>query len=173
MCLAAGMALVTFAMGYLPQKFTNARMLHVMSTFGAGSLLGCLTLILFPESMMSIQTDAVIKDPATGKLQINPSTTVTVGLSVMLGFSVMVLVNEITSRMFKSSLELGQPSSANKQVKVATYGMCIHSAAEGLSLGASLFLSIFGQGSLGLIVVLALLLHKAPESIGYGTFLLN
>ena len=35
----------------------------------------------------------------------------------------------------------------------------------------NVLVSLYGQGSLGMIVVLALLMHKAPESIGYGTFL--
>lgn len=87
----------------------------------------------------------------------------------MSGFAVMVVIDEIVSRMFKKSIE--DTSTNSTQVKVATYGMCIHSAAEGLSLGASLFVSFFGQGSLGLIVVMAILMHKAPESIGYGSFL--
>lgn len=52
--LAIGMVAVTFAMGYLPQKFTNARLLSLLSTFGAGNLLGVTFLILFPESIMAI-----------------------------------------------------------------------------------------------------------------------
>ena len=60
--------------------------------------------------------------------------------------------------------------------------MCIHSAAEGLSIAGTLFsklvqlfylwlVSLYGNSGIGMMVVIALLVHKAPEAIGYGLFL--
>jgi zinc transporter 9 len=54
-------------------------------------------------------------------------------------------------------------------VLVTTIGLALHSVAD----GASMFLSDktnSAQG-LGLLIFLAILLHKAPASIGFGTFL--
>lgn len=84
-----------------------------MSTFGAGNLLGVLSLILFPESMMSISGSSFIQKPGSNAVSIDPAITMTVGLSVMFGFSVMVIIDEIVSRMFKSSLEAADQTQAH------------------------------------------------------------
>ena len=128
-----GMVLVTFFMGYLPQYFTNARLLQFLSTFGAGNLLGVLMLVLFPEAMTSIAQ-------ASPDLQgFAKDTMLAIGTVLLAGFSVMILVDEAVSKMFKESLQSFSYDQGSSQVSVATYGMCIHSAAEGLSLGASLY----------------------------------
>jgi len=43
----------------------------------------------------------------------------------------------------------------------ATLGLVIHGAADGIALGAS---SLSGNGSLGLVVFLAVLVHKGEQS---------
>ena len=55
---------------------------------------------------------------------------------------------------------------------MATIGLCVHSIADGIALGASLYLSFNSEEhALGITVLLALLLHKIPESLGFGSFL--
>jgi len=56
---------------------------------------------------------------------------------------------------------------------VSTIGLVIHSIADGLALGASLFLSYKSNSAhgLGILIFLAILMHKAPAAIGFGTFL--
>jgi zinc transporter 9 len=44
----------------------------------------------------------------------------------------------------------------------ATLGMVIHGAADGIALGAS---SLSGSGSLGLIIFLAVLVHKGESEL--------
>lgn len=67
-------------------------------------------------------------------------------------------------------------------VLVSTIGLVIHSLADGVALGASLFCNPFNltcvvsekseqASSLGLIIFIAILLHKAPAALGFGTFL--
>lgn len=71
-------------------------------------------------------------------------------------------------------------------IKVTAIGLVLHSIADGLALGASLFcnylLFIFiiiivsyetesSSSGLGMLIFFAVLLHKAPASIGFGTFL--
>lgn len=61
-------------------------------------------------------------------------------------------------------------------VFVTTTGLAIHSFADGAALGASLFLGEIGNdegSSLGLVIFVAIMLHKLPSSIGFGTFLLH
>ena len=69
---------------------------------------------------------------------------------------------------------------------MTTVALCVHSLAEGVAMGASLYLGN-GHGhshgnddhdaehgsSVGLMITLALFLHKAPEAAGYGTFLVH
>ncbi|ORY35533.1 Zinc/iron permease [Naematelia encephala] len=52
----------------------------------------------------------------------------------------------------------------------ATLGLVIHGAADGIALGAS---SLSGSGSLGLVVFLAVLVHKGPTALGLTTTLLG
>lgn len=52
----------------------------------------------------------------------------------------------------------------------ATLGLVIHGAADGIALGAS---SLSGRGSLGVVVFLAVLVHKGPTALGLTTTLLS
>ncbi|EIW68171.1 hypothetical protein TREMEDRAFT_71929 [Tremella mesenterica DSM 1558] len=52
----------------------------------------------------------------------------------------------------------------------ATLGLVIHGAADGIALGAS---SLSERGSLGLIVFLAVMVHKGPTALGLTTTLLS
>jgi zinc transporter 9 len=65
---------------------------------------------------------------------------------------------------------------------VSTIGLVIHSLADGAALGASFFckfnkLSLLVSekteeaSELGLVIFIAILLHKAPAALGFGTFL--
>ena len=61
---------------------------------------------------------------------------------------------------------------STKNVLITTIGLAIHSLADGAALGASLYLESFGETKgLGMIIFLAIMLHKAPASLGFGTFL--
>ena len=64
-----------------------------------------------------------------------------IGLAITIGFVVMILVDEIVARIFKKSKADSTINSVI--VKVTTAGMCIHSAAEGLSIGGTLFCKPF------------------------------
>jgi len=48
----------------------------------------------------------------------------------------------------------------------------MHSLIEGVAMAASLYLSASGQNKeVGLLISLALFLHKAPEAAGFGSYL--
>ncbi|KAJ9117540.1 hypothetical protein QFC22_004390 [Naganishia vaughanmartiniae] len=52
----------------------------------------------------------------------------------------------------------------------ATLGLVIHALADGVALGAS---SLSGSGGLGLVVFLAVIVHKGPTALGLTTTLLS
>ncbi|KAJ9091187.1 hypothetical protein QFC20_007697 [Naganishia adeliensis] len=52
----------------------------------------------------------------------------------------------------------------------ATLGLVIHAMADGVALGAS---SLSGSGGLGLVVFLAVIVHKGPTAMGLTTTLLS
>ena len=68
-------------------------------------------------------------------------------------------------------------------ILITTIGLILHSFADGLALGASLFCKLLlinlfivsfkaeQSSQLGLIIFLAILMHKAPAAVGFGTFL--
>ncbi|KAJ3137422.1 hypothetical protein HK100_000691 [Physocladia obscura] len=59
----------------------------------------------------------------------------------------------------------------------ATIGLVVHAAADGIALGAALSSAscyiLSGEGNLGFIVFLAIMLHKAPSAFGLTTHLLK
>ncbi|KAI8622734.1 ZIP zinc transporter-domain-containing protein [Chytriomyces sp. MP71] len=61
-------------------------------------------------------------------------------------------------------------SSGTGSFGSATLGLVVHAAADGIALGAAL---TSDQSSLGLIVFLAIMLHKAPSAFGLTTHLLR
>ena len=58
-------------------------------------------------------------------------------------------------------------------IMVTTIGLVIHSFADGVALGASLYLSGRSEENqrLGFIIFIATIMHKMPAAIGFGTFL--
>lgn len=89
----------------------------------------------------------------------------TIGVSLVLGFVFMMLVDQISSR-----------SSANAQSKdgkinsTATIGLVVHAACDGVALGAAAKTS---HSDVEMIVFLAIMLHKAPAAFGLVSFLLH
>ncbi|WWD19085.1 hypothetical protein CI109_103543 [Kwoniella shandongensis] len=84
-----------------------------------------------------------------------------------------ILIKSIPSRSGrKDEHKHGQECKTDNAVHGlnATLGMVIHGAADGIALGAS---SLSGHGSLGLIVFLAVLVHKGPTALGLTTTLLS
>lgn len=61
----------------------------------------------------------------------------------------------------------GDPSTAI----ISTFGLVVHSVADGVALGTTCYASIGKETSLPFVIFLALLLHKCPAAIGLTTFL--
>jgi zinc transporter 9 len=70
----------------------------------------------------------------------------------------------------------------SENVAITLIGLVIHSIADGVALGASFYRKVFdanfsvskiseSSNQLGFIIFMAVLMHKAPAAIGFGTFL--
>ena len=88
----------------------------------------------------------------------------TIGLSLVLGFVFMMLVDQISSRSHSTDSKDGKKSAT------ATIGLVVHAAADGVALGAAAKTS---HQDVEMIVFLAIMLHKAPAAFGLVSFLLH
>ncbi|KAI4162169.1 MAG: hypothetical protein LQ342_004188 [Letrouitia transgressa] len=109
-----------------------------------------------------------------------------VGISLIFGFILMYLLDTLPllspsppprpSQNIYSLSDLSSsppPSSTimSQRPFSTTLGLCIHAAADGIALGASH--SSGSTTSLGLIIFLAIMIHKAPASFGLTSVLLK
>ena len=100
--MALGMAALSFMMGYLPKVFKNEALLQLLSVFGGGNLLGVTFLILFPESISAIVEATTANNQVYNQ---NRTTSLVIGLCIAIGYSVMVLIDELVARLFKKTEE--------------------------------------------------------------------
>lgn len=70
----------------------------------------------------------------------------------------------------ESGVEIKDTTRRNTSKMTATIGLIVHSAADGIALGAAATTS---HADVEMIVFLAIMLHKAPAAFGLVTFLLH
>jgi len=89
----------------------------------------------------------------------------------VLGFCFMLLVDQCSRYGSSNSKDIeSSSSSAPKRSFTATLGLVVHSAADGIALGAA---ATTPHTDVEMIVFVAIMLHKAPASFGLVTFLLH
>ncbi|KAL2356088.1 Zinc/iron permease [Cryomyces antarcticus] len=123
-----------------------------------------------------------------------------VGLSLILGFILMYLIDQIPEHAHNHSsqnhrplhisldrlseglhrapshdsstdtIEPAYPSPSRSRTSATTVGLVIHAAADGIALGAS---STLASSRLGLVIFLAIMVHKAPAAFGLTSVLLK
>lgn len=94
-----------------------------------------------------------------------------IGVSLVLGFVFMLLVDQIGSSHIHSTEGLDPESARVSSSKITTtLGLVVHAAADGVALGAAASTS---QTSVQLIVFVAIMLHKAPAAFGLVSFLMH
>lgn len=119
---------------YLPNCLLQ-RKLKVVTIFGAGLLVGTALTVIIPEGVNSLYSQPHKKEVPTigkeGQAQSEPVTTEnghteeyssTIGLSLVLGFVFMMVVDQISSR---TSHEIHGKKSAT-----ATIGLVVHAAGK-------------------------------------------
>uniref|UniRef100_A0A3B4BZG7 Zinc transporter ZIP9 n=1 Tax=Pygocentrus nattereri TaxID=42514 RepID=A0A3B4BZG7_PYGNA len=92
-----------------------------------------------------------------------------IGISLVLGFVFMLLVDQIGSSHMHNSDDPEAARAASSKV-TTTLGLVVHAAADGVALGAAASTS---QTSVQLIVFVAIMLHKAPAAFGLVSFLMH
>jgi zinc transporter 9 len=117
--------------------------------------------------------------------QDNDSAHSSIGITLVLGFVFMFILDQIitkNSAVTYTSVDTADDSVAimvtttpaqtkRKSSKItATIGLIVHSAADGVALGAAASTS---HTDVEMIVFLAIMLHKAPAAFGLVTFLLH
>ncbi|KRZ10131.1 Zinc transporter ZIP9 [Trichinella zimbabwensis] len=89
-----------------------------------------------------------------------------IGVTLLYGFLFMFLIEHITER-YTHGNDRGRVKTHHGWM--ATIGLIVHSATDGIALGAA----AFADSSVTFIIFLAVLLHKAPAAFGLSTYLLN
>ncbi|XP_019728095.1 zinc transporter ZIP9 [Hippocampus comes] len=92
-----------------------------------------------------------------------------IGVSLVLGFVFMLLVDQIGSSHMHSAEDSESARVASSKI-TTTLGLVVHAAADGVALGAAASTS---QTSVQLIVFVAIMLHKAPAAFGLVSFLMH
>ncbi|XP_037097262.1 zinc transporter ZIP9 [Syngnathus acus] len=92
-----------------------------------------------------------------------------IGVSLVLGFVFMLLVDQIGSSHMHSAEDSDSARVGSSKI-TTTLGLVVHAAADGVALGAAASTS---QTSVQLIVFVAIMLHKAPAAFGLVSFLMH
>lgn len=147
------MFIAVVAFGYIPLSLElSSDSLKQLTAIGAGVLIGSAFLVIIPEGLETIEFQHEESNVETS----------TIGLAILCGFVLMLLL-EI----------LGLPHAVHHDEDKdllglsATIGLVAHAAADGLAVGAS----ISSSTETGLIVFVAIMLHKGPAAFGLTSFL--
>jgi len=165
--------------------------LHLVSVMGAGLLLGVAFAVIVPEGMLTLIKAFQLKAKHNQAVNDSPPTTNheghseghddalegidrTIGVSLVLGFLFMLLIDQIASS--HSSRGAALPTSDPDRIRssklswTTTLGLVVHAAADGIAMGAA---AATHQVDVEVIVFLAIMLHKAPAAFGLVTFLMH
>ncbi|XP_055642119.1 zinc transporter ZIP9 [Toxorhynchites rutilus septentrionalis] len=158
----------SYLAGNIPLIVTlSEEKLKNVSIFGAGLLVGTALTVIIPEGIRSLydesQLEAVVVQTSGSPIHKHDADehSSTIGLSLVLGFVFMMLVDQVSSRRKEGS---------NERNLTATIGLVVHAAADGVALGAAATTS---HSDVEIIVFLAIMLHKAPAAFGLVSFLLH
>lgn len=159
--LALVMLFGSYLAGSLPLVITLSEdKLQLVSVLGAGLLVGTALAVIIPEGVRALFS----AEGGDGHHDASGDLHSLIGITLVLGFIFMLLVDQFSSR---ASGEGGKPTEKSL---TATLGLVVHSAADGVALGAAATTS---QADVEMIVFLAIMLHKAPAAFGLVSFLLH
>ena len=184
------MGLCTYVMGTLPLAFHLSRQsLRKLELWGAGLLLGAALTVVIPEGISNVYRHQIPSRDATTSLI---SSKDLIAVCLLSGFLLMFIVDQ---QMIVHSITRGdssaqlsvrddvsesgatmrwQPNTGTPQVPFRSViggllGVLVHAGADGVAMGSSVESS---DVSLRVVVILAIMVHKAPASIGICTLLM-
>uniref|UniRef100_A0A3B5K6C5 Zinc transporter ZIP9 n=1 Tax=Takifugu rubripes TaxID=31033 RepID=A0A3B5K6C5_TAKRU len=152
--ISVAMFVGCFLLGFTPLLFRlSEKSLQLVCILGAGLLCGTALAIAIPEGVTQLT--------ALSSLPV-PHSRVLIGLALTFGFTLMFVVDQISTYLSIRGL---------KGVNItATVGLVIHAAADGFALGAA---AATGQVTVQVVIFLAVILHKAPAAFGLVSFLMH
>ncbi|XP_074092134.1 zinc transporter ZIP9 isoform X1 [Macrotis lagotis] len=197
--LSLAMLVGCYVAGIIPLavNFSEER-LKLITVLGAGLLCGTALAVIVPEGVHAlyedilegkhhqtseaqnvIASDKAVENPLVHEHEHSHDHTrlhAYIGVSLVLGFVFMLLVDQIGSSHMHStegkdsSLTDPEAARSNNSKITTTLGLVVHAAADGVALGAAASTS---QTSVQLIVFVAIMLHKAPAAFGLVSFLMH
>jgi len=150
--------------------------LHRVSVFGAGLLVGTALAVIVPEGVQTLigalSRSAVAGQEQQGHAHHLDGLDRAIGISLVLGFLFMLLIDQCASGKGGSSLgsDLEGGSRGGNVKWTTTLGLVVHAAADGIAMGAA---ATTRQTDIEVIVFMAIMLHKAPAAFGLTTFLMH
>ncbi|XP_063683339.1 zinc transporter ZIP9-like [Bolinopsis microptera] len=175
-----------FCAGMVPLSMTLSESnLQLMSSLGAGLLVGTALAVIIPEGVTILISSAhqghshdlpggeglVESQEKEGMLTHDASSSV--GMALTCGFIFMLLVDQIGGAHGGHSHTHGPVNSEGgfgKKSLSTIIGLVVHAAADGIALGAA---SLTDKAEIEFIIFLAIMLHKAPAAFGLTSFLLH
>lgn len=176
--LSVFMFLASYAAGFIPLSVTfSEAKLQLVSVFGAGLLVGTALAVIIPEGVRLLYD---VVQTSQENLKNNASTTknvhavdnslpVVMGFTLVIGFLLMLLIDQCSSRHGGRDVEGGLMQKGRNDV-TATLGLVVHAAVDGIALGAA---ATTAHTEVEIIIFIAIMLHKAPASFALVTFLLH
>ena len=177
----------SFLAGLIPLSMNLAEeRLKLVSTCGAGILVGTALIVIIPEGVETVydSSTASVATESHSRRSTDDNYKEYIGVALISGFALMFIVDQITvqtgshshSRVAVSVTELRDLASpeqhnASKTTASATLGLMVHAAADGIALGAAS--ASDSNTSIGFIVFVAIMLHKAPSAFALSSFLLQ
>ncbi|XP_053330592.1 zinc transporter ZIP9 [Spea bombifrons] len=186
--LSLAMLVGCYVAGIIPLavNFSEER-LKLVTVLGAGLLCGTALAVIVPEGVHALYEEILeAKHHEVGEIQklkdgeTGPEISTAhehdhsrlhayIGISLVLGFVFMLLVDQIGSSHMHSTDDPEAARAASSKI-TTTLGLVVHAAADGVALGAAASTS---QTSVQLIVFVAIMLHKAPAAFGLVSFLMH
>ncbi|XP_064809245.1 zinc transporter ZIP9-like [Oncorhynchus masou masou] len=193
--LSLAMLVGCYVSGTIPLAVSfSEEKLKLVTVLGAGLLCGTALAVIIPEGVHALYEEVLegvhhapgqvegvgVSEPREG---VDAALGVSVahshghehlhayiGVSLVLGFVFMLLVDQIGSAHVHSSADDPESARVASSKITTTLGLVVHAAADGVALGAAASTS---QTSVQLIVFVAIMLHKAPAAFGLVSFLMH
>ena len=152
--MAAIMFFAVAAFAYVPLTLElSSDRLKQLTAIGAGVLIGSAFLVIIPEAL------EIFESYEEEESHIESST---IGLAILGGFVFMLLLE-----IFGLPHAVHHDEDKDLLGLSATLGLLVHALVDGIAVGAS----VSSSNETGLIVFVAIMLHKGPAAFGLSSFL--
>ncbi|CAM9837704.1 unnamed protein product [Lampetra fluviatilis] len=194
--LSLAMLVGCYVAGSIPLAISlSEEKLKLVTLLGAGLLCGTALAVIIPEGVHALYEDALhgiyqhdgpltagpvaaavaaaaeahAEGHAEGHADGHAELHAYIGVSLVLGFVFMLLIDQIGSSHMHTQDDTEAGRAANSKM-TTTLGLVVHAAADGVALGAAASTS---RTAIQLIVFVAIMLHKAPAAFGLVSFLMH